>query len=217
MADLKKGVTSLFIILIISALTAYGQKNYYLSSFRGSDANSGVSSDSPWKSIDKLESILPQLGAGDAVYFERGSIWHEVEIALLNKKGTQSSPIKFEAFGTGARPVLSGGKLIDNFNQDGNIYSATIYKDFNHKYIIVPSGILINGKWQDIGRSPEYFTTGNNSSSYFSDDKQNWTSGQLAGSFALIQSRQWQWNPAKITSNTSNSINFNEIEFCFRQ
>jgi hypothetical protein len=54
--------------------------NYYISSKNGNDNNVGTSSGAPWKTIGKLNQVLPSLRAGDVVYFERGSEWDNVSL-----------------------------------------------------------------------------------------------------------------------------------------
>ena len=198
---------------MFSSGALFGQNSYYFSSVSGNDAAAGTSASAPWKSVDKLKTLLPSLQPGDKVYLERGSSWYEVELQLINKSGSASNPITFLAYGSGPRPILSGGVVISNFSKNGNIYNATVPKDFNSEKVRVPAGILINGSWKDIARSQEFFTLGTNSYTTLFDNKQSWGTNSLAGGFLLAQPVQWQWNPAKILSNTSSSITFQPFEF----
>ncbi|MBN1597525.1 MAG: cadherin domain-containing protein [Bacteroidales bacterium] len=201
-----------WLILVSVSISGYGQTIYYFSSINGNDANSGTSAVSAWKSMTKLQQIFPALNAGDKVLLERGSMWFEVVLKLSNRNGSESAPIEFGAYGEGPRPILSGGKLLSNFTNSGNIYSAPVYKDFPAGNVIVPTGILINGKWQDIARSEERFTTGNNTNNSFTDPSQNWTDNALVGSYVLIQPVHWHWSPGHIISNSSTSVSFNPIK-----
>jgi hypothetical protein len=106
---------------------------------------------------------------------------------------------------------LSGGKKITGFSKSGNIYSASILKGFPNGNIAVPTGILINGKWEDIARSTERFVIGSNSDTRLTDNSQNWTANELVGSYILVQPVKWHWSPGYITSNTSNTVYFNPI------
>jgi len=77
--------------------------NYYVDSVNGSDGNSGTSTNSPWKTLTKVQSrhYLP----GDTINFKRGSYWTGV-LQILDS-GAQGNPITFRDYGTGARPTIS--------------------------------------------------------------------------------------------------------------
>jgi hypothetical protein len=198
--------------LCISLSSAFGQHNYYISSVHGNDANSGTSESSPWKSLSKLQQVLPNLVAGDVILLERGSIWHETDLKIYNRSGSASNPIIFKAYGTGPRPVLSGSKVLQSFSRSGNIYAASVYKDFLNAPMNVPAGILINGEWMDIARSEEHLVYGSNSATYISDPSANWSSNKYTGALCIIQPVHWHWTPSPITSNTSNGISFQQVQ-----
>ena len=104
MKILKKGFISLIFQLLLCSIIASGQTSYYLSSTKGNDANTGRDQNAPWRSISKLEQVLPSLKAGDRIYFERGSVWYDVSLDLTGIKGTESAPILFTAYGNGKAP-----------------------------------------------------------------------------------------------------------------
>ena len=206
-------VICIFILgLLLIESEVFGQNSYYISSFHGNDANSGTSAGAPWQTLSRLEQVLPNLGAGDVVYLERGSAWYETSIYFDRISGSASNPISFRAYGDGPRPIISGGKVLNNFQRSGNIYSVSIYKDFPNVPKRVPTGVLINGKWQDIARSQEYITYGSGSASYLYDGDRNWSANRYAGALLLFQPVHWQWIPTPIISNTNNSLSFVEVE-----
>jgi hypothetical protein len=82
------------------------QTSYYLSS-AGSDMNSGLSESLPWKTLDKVNQQMAGLKTGDVIRFKRGETFFGT--LQLTKNGLQIG-----AYGTGERPVLSGGKNISN-------------------------------------------------------------------------------------------------------
>jgi len=77
--------------------------NYYVDSVNGSDGNSGTSTNSPWKTLTKVQSrhYLP----GDTINFKRGSYW--TGVLQISDSGAQGNPITFRDYGTGARPTIS--------------------------------------------------------------------------------------------------------------
>lgn len=97
---------------------------YYVSSSSGNDANPGTQTQ-PFQTIAKVNGL--SLAAGDSVLLKRGDTWNEQLIA--SSSGTAGSPISFDAYGTGAAPVLTpliglaGATWIHN---SGNIYTTTL-------------------------------------------------------------------------------------------
>ena len=95
-------------LLIFTALTflsissASYAATYYVDGLSGSDSGAG-SQASPWQSVNKVNSAA--LVAGDTVLFKRGSSWSSV---LVPKSGTETSPITYDAYGTGNLPAMAG-------------------------------------------------------------------------------------------------------------
>ena len=80
---------------------------YYFDSNAADDTGDG-SVESPWKSLDSLEQI--DLAPGDRILLKRGSQFFEtLEIAA---SGETDNPIVVDAYGTGAKPIISAGRLI---------------------------------------------------------------------------------------------------------
>ena len=77
---------------------------YYVSSSTGSDSNSGTSSSAAWKTIAKVNGQTFQ--PGDAILLKRGDVWNESLVPTSS--GSAGSPIKFDAYGTGAPTNLTG-------------------------------------------------------------------------------------------------------------
>lgn len=88
---------------IIVTKTPVTPKVYHLSNSVGKDSNLG-SADSPWKTIDKVNTI--RLGPGDQVLFQRGDTFK----GHLNIKysGTQEEPITIGSYGLGDLPLITG-------------------------------------------------------------------------------------------------------------
>lgn len=105
---------------------------YYVSSSSGNDKNDGLSPQTAWKTIDKVNAF--KYNAGDGVFFKRGDSWRTV-IALQAKSG-----VTYSAYGSGAKP-----KLICSVDASGserwleteypNIYVYADYIDWNTRNI----------------------------------------------------------------------------------
>jgi signal peptidase I len=70
-------------------------KGYFVDAKNGDDENSGKQLGSPWKTVEKINSIIFE--PGDNVYFKRGtSYYHGLQI---NGNGTKDNPITVSAYG----------------------------------------------------------------------------------------------------------------------
>ena len=94
---------SILLSAIAIALPASGFAASYYVSPTGSDAAAGTSMSTPWKTIAKVNSA--PLGSGDQVFFLRGGIWREMLVP-------STSGLYFGAYGTGARPIISGANVV---------------------------------------------------------------------------------------------------------
>jgi hypothetical protein len=111
---------------------------YYIDSKSGSDSNSGIQPDKPWKTLSKLKTV--NLQPGSIVYLKRGSIW--TERLRLFTSGTSDKPITITAYGVGAVPILSNP---GDTNIEGSVISL-----FGSYYIIKNVHIQESGFGIDI-------------------------------------------------------------------
>ena len=113
MALRKSGSTSFLLVLalgvtLFSASACYAT-DYYVSWFAGSDENNGLSVNSPWKSLSRVNRNKFQ--PGDQVLLHAGETWHEQ--LRPPSSGSVDSPIVFSSYGTGSRPILEGSRVND--------------------------------------------------------------------------------------------------------
>ncbi len=78
---------------------------YYFDSVAGSDANSGSSPSTAWRSISNLSQAA--IAPGTSILLARGSTFAG-QLTLM-KSGTAANVIAVDAYGTGAPPILTGG------------------------------------------------------------------------------------------------------------
>ncbi len=71
---------------------------YYVSN-NGSDSNNGMSAETAWKTLSKVNSF--EFNLGDAVLFERGGLWRGAIIYCQNG-------VTYGAYGTGEKPKFYG-------------------------------------------------------------------------------------------------------------
>ncbi len=80
-----------------------GVRTFFVSAPSGQNANDGLSAQSPWLSLARVNAA--QLRPGDKVLFRRGDSWRG---QLVPQSGRAGAPITYGAYGQGDRPVLLG-------------------------------------------------------------------------------------------------------------
>ena len=97
-----------------SGAVAPGTRTYYVDAVNGNDAWSGTlanpqtNSDGPWRTFTPLNQ--DQFAPGTVIALRRGGVWRE-PLRFISG-GTSNAPIQITAYGTGPRPVISGGARI---------------------------------------------------------------------------------------------------------
>lgn len=113
---------------------------YYVSSVNGDDSNDGLSPETPWKTLEKLykimaggKVIMSALKNGDAVFFERGSVFNSSVPGILD--GHPENPenklklyygITYAAYGEGDKPLFTHALMTGS---DTGTWIATEYKN----------------------------------------------------------------------------------------
>jgi len=106
-----------------------GATSYYVSN-GGADGNNGTSAGTAWRTLAHVNAQT--FNPGDTIYLQRGGIWREPLIPPSS--GTSGNPIKFDAYGSGAAPVITAATPIP-FDDDswahveggsGNTWKAAI-------------------------------------------------------------------------------------------
>lgn len=91
-----------------------GATSYYVSN-AGADGNNGTSSATAWRTLAKVNAQV--FSPGDTIYLQRGGIWREPLIPPSS--GTSGNPIRFDAYGSGAAPVITAATPMP-FIDDGS-------------------------------------------------------------------------------------------------
>ncbi|MBD2752275.1 right-handed parallel beta-helix repeat-containing protein [Spirosoma validum] len=106
------------LVLSIWALTwsiASAQTTYYVAN-TGSDENDGRSLLTPFQNLAKVNTL--SLQAGDAVLFRRGDTFRGS--LQIRKSGSIGKAIRFDAYGNGPKPLLTGSVVVSNWTSLGN-------------------------------------------------------------------------------------------------
>lgn len=91
----------------------YSGTAYYFSSVNGNDNNDGLSPNAAFQTTSKYNQIRDSLQPGDAIFFERGSLFRLEDTDEYGGSGiTVMNGVTYSAYGEGAKPVLT--KAIEN-------------------------------------------------------------------------------------------------------
>ena len=83
---------------------ALAQKNYYVSSSEGSDANNGLAPAASWASLARVKKA--KLQPGDTVHLKSGDVFNEQ--LDIDESGSESAVIHFTRYGEGELPIIDG-------------------------------------------------------------------------------------------------------------
>ena len=140
------------LFLVVSSLVS--ATTYYISS-SGNDDNNGISESTPWKSIVKVNSSIASFQPGDRILFRRGDTFYGT--LAISKSGLAGAAITFGAYGTGAKPVLTGFKTVTGWTSEGNnIYSASITSEGQTNMVIINGVQYGMARYPDAGTNLKY-------------------------------------------------------------
>lgn len=137
---ITKYLKTLIVLFLINTLQA--QTTYYVDATGGNDSNNGTTIGTAWKTINKVNQMT--FIAGDTISFKRGEIWNnpdEIRLYISDISGTASSPIVYNAYGTGDKPIISSvvPQTHTWLDMGGNIWKADNPPTDN------PGRLLVNG------------------------------------------------------------------------
>ncbi|MEZ0486598.1 right-handed parallel beta-helix repeat-containing protein [Fibrella aquatica] len=106
---------TLLFFLWLLAPVGFAQTTYYVAN-TGNDGNNGTSVTTPFQNLSKINSLA--LRAGDQVLLRRGDTFRGT--LSIRRSGSASQPIVFDAYGSGAKPILSGSVPLTGWTSLGN-------------------------------------------------------------------------------------------------
>lgn len=201
----------LFSLILLTGITQLKANTYYFSTNSGNDSRSAFearNAATPWKTLAKLNAIFGDLNAGDSVLFKRNEIYIGAIIAA--KSGALNLPIVFAAYGTGAKPVITGLTTLTGWTNIGNgIWESSCPSS------AMVNRVLMNGEIKEIGRYPNlsapnkgYLTMESSNGIYqFTDNdlpaSPDWTGGEV-----VIRKARWVIDRNLITRHSGNTIDY---------
>ncbi|RPI27883.1 MAG: right-handed parallel beta-helix repeat-containing protein [Acidobacteria bacterium] len=93
----------ILILLSATSLSAQSRKTHYVDGTAGSDSANGLSPQTAWKTLEKVNSVA--FGPGDRLLFKGGSTF-QGQLAPKGS-GTQDNPIIVDQYGGSAKPLVA--------------------------------------------------------------------------------------------------------------
>jgi parallel beta-helix repeat protein len=198
--------STLVLLALLSFNIASKANNYYFSSSTGNDSYTSTQAQNqatPWKSIAKLNSFFSSIVAGDNIYFMRGETFYGT--IVVNKSGTSGYPIFIGAYGSGAKPVITGFTTISGWtNEGGGIYSKVISSAVQTNMVTIDGVQYAMGRYPDATYlSYESFSTNTSITDNTLGSATNWT-----GAEAVIRKNDWTIDRCLITNHSGNTLTY---------
>ena len=194
---------SLLLLFLIAYSHLANAKTYYISG-SGSDGNDGLSTTSPWKTVAKVSSFKSFV-AGDHILFNRGEIFYGG--ITINNSGTSGNPITFGAYGTGARPIITGLTTVSSWTSlGGNIWESTSpISSLSSVSIVIVNGVnTAMGRYPNTGYFISQSHSGNSSITSSSlTGSTNWT-----GATIVLRVLRDLSDKGTITSQSGGTLNY---------
>jgi len=189
-----------------------GAKNYYVSA-AGNDANSGLSTTAPWQTIKKVNSYFSSMAPGDSILFRKGDTFYGA--IVVNKSGTSTLPIVISAYGTGAKPIISGFTKLTSWS----LVSTGIYQAAIPGVKTSLNLVTLNDKPQALGRYPNADAVNSGYLSYESfsgntsiTDNQLTSTTNWTGADVVIRKTLFILDRCKITAHSGGTLTYTNSE-----
>lgn len=167
--------------LFLSLSFSVHATNYYLAAY-GNDGNNGTSPSSPWQTISRLNSVAGSLRPGDNVYFNRGDVFYGG--LNLTSSGAAGFPITISAYGSGAKPLITGFTTVTSWNNlGGNVWeSSNSISSLPYTNMVAVNGVnTAMGRYPNTTALPyESFSNGYSITSNELGGGTNWGGAELA-------------------------------------
>lgn len=194
----------------IGAFEYIPHNKYYFAS--SGDDTTGIGTIlNPYKSITKCNELWNDavFFQGDSIFFKRGDTFNGT--LLISEGGTSSNNITVAAYGTGAKPIISGTTSITGWSAEG----GTTYVKYGLTLEGTLTFILIDNKWYPMSRYPDYGTdliyeTHGGLTTIIDNENMsssiNWTGANI-----FIRKNEFVGGRGVITNHFSNAITFTNL------
>lgn len=184
---------------------------YYVDAMSGLDVNDGLSIDTSWQTLAKVNAS--SFSPGDVILLKRGAVWRES--LVVPSAGAAGNPIRFDAYGSGENPRIDGSSLITGWTvSSGHIYVADVPTGMS------VSQLFVDGEYYDIARYPNVgygiATENAATATTLTDSSLTLTAEQIVGADILLRTVPWRiekrtvtaYDPATYTASWTGDTNY---------
>jgi len=187
-----------FLLMFFLPIHVLWAENYFISSVDGNDMFNGLSINSPYKTIEKINQL--DLMPGDTVFLKSGEKYYgTIEI---ESGGNSLNPIVITSYGTGELPLISGAKTVSNFEDQGGLISkiktAQVYALFVNDQFILPARYPADNYL--------YFDGGGRN--FMVDDIIDKMKYDLVNSTIRMRIKNWSYENKKVTKVSADTVFF---------
>ena len=183
---------------LLQAATFYVSPN-------GNDNLSGTSPAQAWRTIARVQQHMLQFQPGDQILFERGGTFPGS--LSIYRSGAAGQPIVFGAYGTGSKPIISGGLPVTGWTQhQGNIWRAPFTQ--TAKYLMVNNAPMTLARHPNTGwlRNVQGSTSTINAGNALNQPNGHWN-----GATVVIRSTNWSYENSTVNSFSNGTLTFDPI------
>ncbi len=201
----------LCLVITLSLALNLSARNYYVAA-SGNNNNSGLTEAAAWQTIAKVNSYFSNIAPGDSILFKRGDTFFGS--LIIGKSGTNALPIVIDAYGTGAKPVISGFINVPTWVSVGNgVYQSLVTGAKNALNMVT-----INNVPQALGRYPNSTDANGGYLSYETfagttsiTDNQMTSSTNWVGAELVVRKKLWVLDRCKVNTQTGGTFTFTNI------
>ena len=208
-------------------MTSQGQATpsaitYYVSRSLGNDSNNGLSENSPFTSVGKVNNL--ELQPGDIVRFKCGDTWR-ADPLIITRSGSAGQPITFTSYPAGCtnQPVLSGTQQVSGWALAyGSIYVTDLAVGANAGKFAYGVNQLFRqgtrlrlGRWPNLDAGDGGYSTidGQPANDRFNDNEL--PSGDWSGAVTHIKGMRWYILNREVTGSSLHNITAGESLDCW--
>jgi len=195
---------STLLLLLAVATQAVLAVTYYVSP-SGNDSNSGTSQNQAWRTIARVQQHMLQIQPGDQVLFQRGGVYPG--LLSIYRSGTAAAPIVFGAYGSGEKPVISGGVPVTGWTQhQGNIWRAPFTG--NAKYLLANSAPMTLARHPNTGwlRNVQGSNSTINAGAALNQANGHWNNATV-----VIRTTNWSFENSMVSNFSNGTLTFEPI------
>ncbi|MFW6272163.1 MAG: right-handed parallel beta-helix repeat-containing protein [bacterium] len=175
--------------------------DFYVSSSTGSDTNDGLTAETAWATIDKVNTESSTFVGGDTIAFKRGDSF--AGTLTPASSGSLGNQIVYNAYGSGNKPVITGSEIVTGTwsAHSGNIYSipytATGVKQVFHDGVKLTAARYPNSSYHTI-------TSVAGSTEFTSTDLDGTIN--YAGAIGVFRTEAWYLGTQTVSSSSNQTL-----------